>query len=80
MFWHSEHHLQGACNAKFKTNCQKTSCLFMVPELAGSKMNLKEETTLEGLEWNHLAQDTSKWLPPVNAVTNFGFHNMHGIS
>jgi hypothetical protein len=32
-------------------------------------MDLEEETILEGLEQNRLAQDTNKWQPSVNAVT-----------
>jgi hypothetical protein len=39
-----------------------------------------EEVGCEGIDCIALSQDRDRWLTPVNAVMNFGFHNMRGIS
>ena len=43
------------------------------------KMVLKEIAWV-GVNWNDLAQDTNKWRALANAVMNFIFHKMLGIS
>jgi hypothetical protein len=42
-------------------------------------MNL-QEVGWGGMDWIDLADDRDKWRPHVNAVMNFGFHNMGRIS
>jgi len=39
-----------------------------------------KEIAWEGVNWNDLAQDTNKWRALANAVMNFIFHKMLGIS
>jgi hypothetical protein len=33
-----------------------------------------------GMDWIELAQDRGRWMALVNAVMNFGFRKMRGIS
>jgi hypothetical protein len=39
-----------------------------------------KEVVWWGTDWVDLAQDRNRWWAVVNAVMNFGFHNMRGIS
>ena len=32
------------------------------------------------MDWNDIAQDRDKWWAVVNAVMNYGFHKIPGIS
>jgi hypothetical protein len=43
------------------------------------KMDL-QELGCEGIEWIDMALDRDRWQALVNAVMNFGFHKMWGIS
>ena len=43
------------------------------------KMDL-QEVGFGALNWIELAQERDRWRTPVNAVMNFGFHKMRGIS
>ena len=43
-----------------------------------NKMDLQEVGW--GMDWIDLAQDRDMWLALVNAIMNFGFHKMRGIS
>ena len=43
------------------------------------KMDL-QDVGCGGVDWIELAQDTDRWWALANAVMNFGFHKMWGIS
>ena len=43
------------------------------------KMDL-QEVGCEGVDWIELAKNRDRWWALMNAVMNFGFHKMWGIS